>query len=926
MMLVPALLLALIPQSVGGHTEWSTSADEIVAKTPAYTLHMDAATGAPRSLQLAGGSAITFGPDGWWRLELADGSVVKAADNRSKLLRNGDDLSITGSSPQAHVELTVHCGAAGIELRTRVRSLQQPITAVSTPAQISFRTDSSLRSLSFPFELGRELLPDFFRQVASNDPAQHNWSLKSFGTRGAVEAGIRPARDRDYNEPPVAATVTEAGKQWLAGYAAQLNGWTVRCPRAPEGVQETTLLDTPSGPLLSLQSVDGGWGRMVRWGGVFTPEDMHRVIAASVQTVQHLWNSPVTPGDKVQTPAGSAGKLRSEVLPKQIGFIDPGSAPYAAAWRAALERLKLPITTISTTGQLRDHLKAGDCWLIVNPFGEALPAVEADAVDTAHAIRDFIVNGGVWLHTGGYPFFAVIDPLRYLQISSTYPPAFSDFVHLSMMSAEVSLYGVQAATATFVPVNLSTGGGPGGGTLTRAWMTWIAPQTSLDLPLTRFAFGEAAEVAIRRYGTENGFTRPLSEKISAQNLATLKRSLLVRYAGVPCNAMREGLPLLPVPSLVHIAEYLHGGFDKEYPDHLPPNSWFGTVADFSSLVQEIHRSGRLFMPYTNPTWWCDGPPGPTLQRAGDAPLSKDRNGKPVRESYGKNYGWSLCTFHPEALKAEQIVLNQFSAEYPSDVLFQDQIGARGPLMDFNPSSPTPYAYTQGMIDIAKRDSRKLPLSTEIGFDAVLNYETQLCGLTWGLVPTQDGPDWRELWRDRFPSGTWRFQPLALWLAHDRVVFDHHDLGQFVTNRETLSWSLALGYQLSVVTDPAGLKDLVRSEWIKWLAAIQNTFGPELIGAPLTAWSEPTAGIYRARFGKVSIVANTTMRPYSIDPQNVLSPFGFWLQQEGSDIEAGWFDRYHGQNYPGDGYAFVQTADQKRTIDTTRYPTNPPAAK
>jgi hypothetical protein len=908
---IALLLNALVPAA--GAT-WTTAGGELIATTPAYTLRLDATTGAPHALLLRGRAALTFGDEGWWRLTRADGKIVRATDARVALKRTNDDLQLDYAAPQGDVALTVHCGETEIELRATVRAGQGEVVRAAIPPQLDFDPER-LTQVSFPFELGRALLPPFFRR--QQGPRLAGWTPHPIGGGGAAAAGLAAARNRDYNEPPVKVEVTPAGQEWLGAEARTLESWSVRCPRAPADEPEITLLDTSSGPLLSLQAVDGGWGRVIRWGGVFSQDDQSRVISASVQTALALWNRPITNGARVAPPADRLGKPRREAMPRRIGFIDLGDAPQGAAWQAALAQLNTPIVTIGNPEELQQHLTARDCWLIVNPYPELLPAAATDAHNMAAAIRAYVTNGGVWLHTGGYPFYVAIEPQRYLQVSQTYPPAFSDFVHLALDSGQVSVYGVQARNEVFMPVNLSAGGSDRGGAINREWITFVASGQSRTLPPTRLHFGDTASEAIRRYGQANGFTRPLADKMRSVTLALLKRSLLVRYGGANCREMAESLPLLPKPAIVHIAEYLHGGFDKQYPDHLPPNPAFGDSAQLSAFVRAIHDSGRLFMPYTNPTWWCDGPPGPTFARIGDAPLVKDRAGKSVREVYGPNYGWSLCAFHPAALAAEQTILRQFTEEYPSDILFQDQVGARSPQYDFNPASPMPDAYIQGMMDIARRDSRAVPLSTENGFDAIMNDETQFCGITWGLVPTESGPEWRELWQRKYPADAWRFTPLALWLAHDKVLFDHHDLGQFVTNRETLAWTLALGYQLSIRTDAHALQDQEHRRWIDWLADLQKTFGPSLMGAPLLSWEESAPGVYRARYGEISLIANTTPRPYPLDAQNTLAPFGFSLRSLQSDAQAGFYDRWQGQDYPTGGYAFVRVGAR-----LTRYPGAP----
>jgi hypothetical protein len=351
---------------------------------------------------------------------------------------------------------------------------------------------------------------------------------------------------------------------------------------------------------------------------------------------------------------------------------------------------------------------------------------------------------------------------------------------------------------------------------------------------------------------------------------------------------------------VHDADYLHGGFDKQYPDHLPPAASKGTPEEFANSIKAAHANGDLYMPYTNPTWWCDGPPGPTFVAAGQAPLAKDRAGKPIREQYAANWGWALCAFHPAALAAEKHILDGFTRDYPADILFQDQIGARGPRYDFNPASPTPYAYTQGMMDIARRDSKLIPLGTENGFDGVMNEETLFCGLVWGLVPTSPAPAWRQRWQDIYPADSWRFAPLALWLGHDRCIFTMHDLGQFVMNREILSWVMALGYEISYVATPSYLQNPKNRQWLDWLAAVQKSVGPQVLGERLTTWNEPTPGVYAARYGGIEITADTTEQPYTVRPGVIISAYGFLAESAArpGHVMAGIVDQYDGMSYPG----------------------------
>ena len=116
-------------------------------------------------------------------------------------------------------------------------------------------------------------------------------------------------------------------------------------------------------------------------------------------------------------------------------------------------------------------------------------------------------------------------------------------------------------------------------------------------------------------------------------LDKLKNSLLIRLGGRTAAEQTEAMKALPVPSLVHYTEYMHGGFDKQYPDHLPARESWGTNDDLKQFIMDGKAMGHLMMPYTNTSWWCIEPKGPTFEREGDAPLLRRRNGATNLENY-----------------------------------------------------------------------------------------------------------------------------------------------------------------------------------------------------------------------------------------------------------------------------------------------------
>ncbi len=429
----------------------------------------------------------------------------------------------------------------------------------------------------------------------------------------------------------------------------------------------------------------------------------------------------------------------------------------------------------------------------------------------------------------GYPFFGELRPTRgACKYECGYPPAFADFFHLQTTAGSAAVFrvqprhwapweGAQNHQAIFVPGRIACGGDDRGGWCDRPFAAYVAPKQTWRCPVVRLTVGSSAQESLQAYGRANGIVRRLEDKMSHEMLEKFKRSVLVYYAG-NCNELLRHLYLLPVPTQIHTAEYLQGGFDKQYPDHLPPRADFGTPEAFRQFFDQAHAMGHLVVPYTNPTWWCDGPKGPTFARFGEAPLLKTLDGRVSPERYVQNTGFTVCHWHPAVQEANRRTTTQFRQEYPVDVLFQDQCGARGWQYDANPASPTPAAYTEGLLSMIDEDCRRVPLSTESGWDRVINAESQLCGLTFELMPS----DGRSLLKHRYDPTTWEIFPLAQYLAHDKLAMIHHDLGQFVMDREKVSWTLGLGYAMSYRLQAPALNDPAARQWLLWLDRLQKS--------------------------------------------------------------------------------------------------------
>ena len=486
-----------------------------------------------------------------------------------------------------------------------------------------------------------------------------------------------------------------------------------------------------------------------------------------------------------------------------------------------------------------------------------------------------------------------------------YPPAFSDFFHLTDRSGAASaVYGVRPRPphepwrpkAIFVPGRLACGGDAKGGYCEHRFGTYVKPNETWEAPAVCLTVALDYPTALREYAAANGLTRPLADKVKPEMLARLRQAPLLKLGG-PCREKTAILDQLPVPTLLHFADYLMGGFDKQLPDHLPPNPSFGTGEELDAFFAAARASGHLLSPYTNPTWWCDEPKGPTFAAAGEAPLLKAiRTNAPNPERYAQNGGWTTTLWHPAVQAANRKVVRQFTKEHPVDLLFQDQCGARTWLYDLNPASPTPYAYAEGMLAMNEEDSRIVPLATESGWDHVANLQTMLCGMTWSIVPTPNPPAWRQPLKRRFAPESWTIEPLTLRLMHDKVLLTHHDLGQFVRDERSLVWTLALGYGMSDDLSPgAWRKNGADREWFAWLARIQKSVCSRYAGTPLRSFTHDRTplfareekpreiwdddGVIRAVYGDVALLANLGEIPRTVDG-HLLAPYGYWVEAPG----------------------------------------------
>lgn len=856
---------------------------------------------------------LRSGEHGLWQIRFRSGHILSASGIRPQAQIQGSTLLLRYQHPQVTVTVQVIAFANYVDWVGEVTPHAETVLDFALPARLRFDPAQLVR-LVCPMDgnqsVGMALHGSFFQQQPDDQPTA--WRPVMAGTEGYVRLFGGALNMRPDDDPPVEISpAPEASRRLSEKVLSGIAGVRAIVNRpSPREQMDVALVDSPNGVYFGAHRLGAGY--LWRVGG--------RVESAQKALARALVTGVLEGLDR----QGSVGIIVLPNAPRSGGWaavtVDEWLQALAALEATTGERIRC--VQIGSVAALHQACREGTHFAIINPYGEWLPALPKGGIgETLEAVQRFVQNGGHWFEVGGYPFFYALQPARYFSMRVSYPPAFADFLHWEMRTGSIALYRVQPRTwrpwdrqNLFVPGWLAWGGDENGGYAERAYGTYVPTGARWRAPTVRVIVGRNAPESLKRYAEANGIRRRLAQKMSRALLEGFKRSVLVYYAGNAREKM-QFLRQLPTPSLIHFADYLKGGFDKEYPDHLPPHPQFGTTQELCAFVREARRMGHLVMPYTNPTWWCDNPKGPTFQREGEAPLLRTLDGQISRERYGPNEGYTICFWHPAVQEANRRTRRQFSEEIPVDILFQDQCGARGWLYDTNPASPTPYAYTEGLLSMVAEDSTQIPLSTESGWDRVAEYEVQLCGMAWSLIPTEYAPDWRTLLREQFPPHTWEIFPLAQYLVHDKAAMVMHDLGQFVTNREVLAWVLGLGFGLSArVWAPDLSQDSVQ-EWLRWLSRLQQSVCVRYIGEPLRVFRHERVGrgdgILRADYGRVQVIANLNSHPQHVQAgrQRVwLAPFGFYAS--GERMVAANLFQVGGREFGDEGISFVLEAAQQ----------------
>ena len=511
-----------------------------------------------------------------------------------------------------------------------------------------------------------------------------------------------------------------------------------------------------------------------------------------------------------------------------------------------------------------------------------------------------------------------------------YPPLFADWARIETKSgACAQVFGVQRRGGfapwknpnPFVPGATIVAGDAKGGYYAHSVALWIRPGEAGETPEVRLTEGGDVDSSLQAYLAENGLGRSLRSKLPRRDgqafLDRLAASPLFLLWPANANQISAAVEKMPMPTLIHIHDFMPHGYDVGYPDFFPPRASFGTNDEFKRMIAAIHRRGGLFMPYTNPCWWGAKPvKSSALEKNGLEPVARNRDGTPQKMDYGANSGFNLTYWHPAVKEANRTTSRTACGVYGVDILFQDQCGSLPWYRDFSPHSPSVMAHEEGMISIVEEDCHRLPLYTEDGFDMVADSELGLTGCAWGTIPLVDMVGHRLHKDGRFPADTWVLEPVAQRLFRDKLLFYHHNLAGFAKNERVLAWTLALGYNIVVQYSAQEItQDPQIMRWYAWLQAVQSRVMARTVGGkvgrfvhdrmPLLARgidpaSSKDDGSVVADYGDYRFRINLGDVPRTVDGV-CLAPYGWWV--EGPGVKAG---------TPENGQPFIE-ADGERIV-------------
>jgi hypothetical protein len=545
---------------------------------------------------------------------------------------------------------------------------------------------------------------------------------------------------------------------------------------------------------------------------------------------------------------------------------------------------------------------------------------------------------GILLEPG---FFA--SKHEYTRTYPSWPGVFADYLAFRSDKGDLAMYGVYkqddpvATRIGFVRDDGSESYIPDSVYLYHTFYPALASGATWDSPAVRVHVGHDYATTLDAYRQANAIASfpSLRDKAGAQYDALARSPLFKIDVDRPMDEYERLVCAIP-PALLHWVSFWPPSFDENYPDFLPPRLDWGSTDEMASLFATARACGSLNMPYTNPTWWDDE--SPTLEGLSDfseiAIIGPDGTPRyecypgtpdqppctPQNASRTSDYnrvrppyqwlhgGYAVSPYAPLVRQRLAQLMADVTTQLPSDLVFEDQVGAgdRGP--DYNVHAPSATSYLQGWIEHTRAYSEHL-LMTETGYDLLAETEVGFHGSYLLLHRRGETAEW---WGD----GNWRPYPLVTMVARDKVLFYQHNLAPetFTMDKETFSWNLAMGYMLSYGLNPSEYGGGPDSPWLEWVGVVQAHVLAAYADERVTGFRTLAPEVTETRFETFTVTANWNEAATYDTGRHILAPQGAYVTDDEATVAAGILTAYNGLPLTaGDHFVAVERQGLKITV-------------
>lgn len=489
---------------------------------------------------------------------------------------------------------------------------------------------------------------------------------------------------------------------------------------------------------------------------------------------------------------------------------------------------------------------------------------------------------------------------------------FADYLAVRSNRGKLALYSEKGAILQPALVGYERSGTDSPYTkIIHRYRTWLLDAKAWSSPSVVLRIGQDYPATIVGYRTDNQIDQfsSLADKLGKAAkiwFAAPMYKLDLAVVKQPFIEIKSALiDKLRVPGMIHFVVVNSGGMDNNYPVFIPPDTKWGTTAEFADLIDHIHAKGSLAVPYTNFSWWDNQGATildlPTPLKLTDV-LVIGTDGSVAVEKYGPNVGY-VMNLHAPFVKgkiAEQHDL--FRKAVHVDGIFEDQWGVRNSPYDFNTNGleklDPATSYYEGVLAHYRAHAAD-NLLTEQGVDVLAENGIGFMGTNY-------------LWDKQgfrgATAGVTHYYPLAGMMLRDKVLFYQHDLAAetWTNNKDMLRWNLAQGFNLSdALYDQAAGFVNPQHPWLTLIGVFQKyalaSYADELV----LSYDNLGSDVWQTTFPSVVVHSNWSVNePFTTDG-NTLPAGGVIIQAKDKSITAGVFVAYNGHELSGGEHYFVE---------------------